>query len=567
MRRQYVIAVLAAILGTNACVKYQPVRVAGGSGKNPYHSTSPASLSQSIRAVLKTSEENTAGQEAVLDQLLKQRPDLALLARRAKENPADLDSRRALAKAYLEEKLYSHAMELYQEILRKSPADIPAGLGMAQVWDEWGDYTQARQYAEQAAALDRAGAEGHELLGRICLHQHDIDAALRAFHAALRLAPENASILANTGYLHLLRSEWDQAREYLERALEIDASIAEANNHLGIVMAHLGNRDAALSRFLAANPPAASYNNLGTVYLAENRLEEARAEFLHALRLQPDYPKAQANLLSVEALLPPPTLYIIPAFPRGAQANAVQPPNQISMDFAELKPITPATMRDYVRAVFSLPPVKAAAEASAALRIGLPPVGKDVAPIEIGNVSVNLRPDRSDIYLVPAFSNFQQIRIQSPEFDVEPAALTTEAVASKPNFPKAEAIAAREVKLDKPAVASNPAPAPASVPPKLQPRATETSTAAVSNRRAPRTYAIQTDACRTESGARSAVARLEAAALTPEISRADLNERGVWYRVRLLGYESLKAAVDAAKRLLSQGIIRSFWVVPDGSVD
>jgi Tfp pilus assembly protein PilF len=438
---------------------------------------------------------------------------------------------------------------------------------MAQVWDEWGDYTQARQYAEQAAALDRAGAEGHELLGRICLHQHDIDAALRAFHAALRLAPENASILANTGYLHLLRSEWDQAREYLEHALEIDASIAEANNHLGIVMAHLGERDAALSRFMAANPPAASYNNLGTVYLAENRLVEARAEFLRALRLQPDYPKAQANLLSVEALLPPPTLYIIPAFPEGVAAAAVQPPNLISVDFAELKPITPATMRDYVRTVFSLPSVKAAAEASAAPRIGLPPIGTDVALIEIGNVSGNVRTDRSDVYPVPAFSKFQQIRIQSPEFDVEPAALRTEEVATTPNLPKAGAIAAREVKLDKPAVASNPAPAPAEAPPELQPRATESSKATVPDRRTPRTYAIQTDACRTESAARSVGARLQGASLTPEIIRADLNEKGTWYRVRLLGYESLKAAVNAAKRLLNQGLIRDFWVVPSGSVD
>jgi len=294
MRYQACIAILIAVLALTACAGHQPVQV--GVSQHPQ-------ISDSIRTVLEISQEKIDQQDDQVAQLLEQKPELTVLAENARRNSKDLKSRHALAEAYMSEKLLASAFSLYQEILVVSPNDTEAELGLAKIWDEWGDYMQAREHAERAINGQIGNPETFELLGRICLHQNDTESALRAFSAALKIAPESSSILANAGYAYLLLSEWDEARDHLERALKLDKAITEAHNHLGIVYAHQGKREAAMLEFLAVNTLAASLNNIGVVYLAENRLKEARAEFLNALAIDPGYEMAMANLWTVESLL------------------------------------------------------------------------------------------------------------------------------------------------------------------------------------------------------------------------------------------------------------------------
>ncbi len=47
-----------------------------------------------------------------------------------------------------------------------------------------------------------------------------------------------------------------------------------------------------------------------------------------------------------------------------------------------------------------------------------------------------------------------------------------------------------------------------------------------------------------------------------EIDEVELKEKGAWYRVRLTGYESRRAAKEAADKLVSAGRIREYWIIP-----
>lgn len=311
MRHRILIIILAVVLTGSGCVRYTPVRTPGTRGKNPYGAVAPASFSEYIRTVLKTSQENTKASEEALAKIQSSRPELAGLARQALERPHDLESRHTLAQIYLEAQLYAEALRFYREILDKAPDDAPAEMGMAFIWDMWGEYSLAESHARHAAALDRESVGPRELLGRICLHRADLDGAAAEFAAALRIAPRDASLLANTGYVFLLRGNWEEARQYLEHAIEIDTTIQEARNNLGIVLANLNDTAGALRQFAAAGSQAAAFNNLGVVYLAQNRLVEAREQFLMALKCQPDYPKALANLNEANALLPMTTIHVI----------------------------------------------------------------------------------------------------------------------------------------------------------------------------------------------------------------------------------------------------------------
>ena len=211
-------------------------------------------------------------------------------------------------------RLLPFAFQMYQEIQSIKPQDSVAEVGVARVWDRWGDFGLAYQHAERAVMLDPKSAEALEALGRVNLHRNQIDQALSAFLSALEIKPQSASLLSNTGYVFLKRGDLIQARVFLERAIAEDGSLVEAHNNLGIVLARMGEANQALSEFLAVNDPAAAFNNLGVVYMEQKRWADARDVFRRALLLEPGHKKAQANLVEAEARVPRPSIINLPAF-------------------------------------------------------------------------------------------------------------------------------------------------------------------------------------------------------------------------------------------------------------
>ena len=327
MRRySSVILLLALVLSLPGCASRKSVRVSAsnGSATQSNDSGSPTSLSNFIQATLRISQENTVASEEALKQLHKRRPVLGELASRVAANGTDIDSRRLLADAYMDEGLLPYAFQMFQEIQSIKPNDSRAELGVARVWDRWGDYGLAYQHAVRAVVLDPKSAEALEALGRVHLHRNQIDQALSAFLSAVEIKPDSASLLSNTGYVFLKRGDLIQARVFLERAVAADSSIVEAHNNLGIVLARMGEANAALSEFLAVNEPAAAFNNLGVVYLDQKRWAEARDVFRRALLLDPGYQKAQKNLIEAEARVPRTTIINLPAF-KGSDEVAAAP--------------------------------------------------------------------------------------------------------------------------------------------------------------------------------------------------------------------------------------------------
>jgi tetratricopeptide (TPR) repeat protein len=317
MRRySSLILLFALVLSLPACMRQRSVRVApaSGSARDSSNLGSPTALSNFIQATLRISQENSAAAQEALKQLHNRRPFLAELSSRVAANGTDIDSRRLLAEAYMDEGLLPYAFQMYQEIQSIKPDDSLAQVGVARLWDRWGDYNLAHQHAERAVILDPRSAEALEALGIVHLHRNQVDQALSAFLSALEIKPLSASLLSNTGYVFLKRGDLVQARVFLERAVAAEDSLVEAHNNLGIVLARMGEPNQALSEFLAVNDPAAAFNNLGVVYLDQKRWTEAREVFHRALLLDPGHKKAQANLAEAEAHVPKPTIINLPPF-------------------------------------------------------------------------------------------------------------------------------------------------------------------------------------------------------------------------------------------------------------
>ncbi len=143
-----------------------------------------------------------------------------------------------------------------------------------------------------AAALAQRGFAAHQ--------RGDLQAAERAYRAALAHEAEHPLALHYLGVVHHQRGRHADALPLLERAVSLVAHEPEFHNNLGLVLAALDRNDDAADayrRALDRKPDhATAWNNLGLVYQAMNRLPEAVAAFRRALALTPAFAQAHWNL-------------------------------------------------------------------------------------------------------------------------------------------------------------------------------------------------------------------------------------------------------------------------------
>lgn len=119
----------------------------------------------------------------------------------------------------------------------------------------------AKLEAEARPGMRRANfnaAIGHHAAAVFELAHGDVEHALRDERTALTYAPEEPALLMNAAYLHLQRSEYKQALDYLERA----------------------------RRYAPDDPDVAKL--AGWSYYGLNKLDEAIAEWKRALALRPE---------------------------------------------------------------------------------------------------------------------------------------------------------------------------------------------------------------------------------------------------------------------------------------
>ncbi|HZI50975.1 MAG TPA: tetratricopeptide repeat protein [Terriglobia bacterium] len=275
-------------------------------------SIKPASLSEYIRGVYKLSSEASVKPQQRAT-LLAEAPELAELVDRAEQDPTDAEARSRVVAAYMSRNLYWGAYEILTDGLPIDGTQDPdINLNLAIIWDAWGFYDLAHQYADRAINHGAESAIAFETMGRIQLHRRDTAQALAWYNRALE-GERTARILANMGYAHMLKGEWDSARSALEEATTLDDTLEHAHNNLAVVLSKTGDDTGALAHLLRAGTPAVAFNNMGVLCMTNNRLPDARHYFEAALRLEPNYDLARRNLNAVLEQLPSPSIIRLPS--------------------------------------------------------------------------------------------------------------------------------------------------------------------------------------------------------------------------------------------------------------
>ncbi|PYN89795.1 MAG: hypothetical protein DMD87_04090 [Candidatus Rokuibacteriota bacterium] len=154
---------------------------------------------------------------------------------------------------------------------------------------------------QEAININPSNAVYRDTLGVVLLELGRPDMALEHFKKAIELNPMYADAHFHLGTALAESRRWEEAVVSYRKALELPTlTIPEsANQNLGLALYHLKQyREAEQTLRFAIT----AYYNLGLVFIAENRRDEAKAAFRQARQLGPDSPVGQAALDRLRAM-------------------------------------------------------------------------------------------------------------------------------------------------------------------------------------------------------------------------------------------------------------------------
>jgi len=147
--------------------------------------------------------------------------------------------------------------------------------------------------------------------GSVFFQREYFEQAEASFQIALRDNPASAEASYGLGSVYLKQHKQKAAREYFERATQLQASypdtLPNAWNNLGLIATQDGRMQEAVPYFEHALQLSADHlialNNLANSYRQQKRWEEARQVFEHALAAHPEDAEASYGLGMVYAQL------------------------------------------------------------------------------------------------------------------------------------------------------------------------------------------------------------------------------------------------------------------------
>jgi tetratricopeptide (TPR) repeat protein len=128
----------------------------------------------------------------------------------------------------------------------------------------------------------------------------DLDGAIAAHEAALKIDPSLAQAHANLISLYGRQGNWAKAEEHYKAVVALGINVADAHYDYGVLLAMQERWDEAAEayrRALALNPlHAQAHNNLGQILERTRQYDQAAAEYRRAVESQPGLRIARFNL-------------------------------------------------------------------------------------------------------------------------------------------------------------------------------------------------------------------------------------------------------------------------------
>jgi tetratricopeptide (TPR) repeat protein len=163
-----------------------------------------------------------------------------------------------------------------------------------------GRYSEAVELFTAYTTTHPENPWGHYMLGMAAWKTGENEKALSAFDQALQLDPSHRKSLFNSSRVLLGSSRPKEALERIEKALAQEPMSNEGLRLLGRARYELGEVDGAIQAYRRAlaidERDVWSMNNMGLIYIQQDRSSEALAPLARAVELRSNAPVFQNNL-------------------------------------------------------------------------------------------------------------------------------------------------------------------------------------------------------------------------------------------------------------------------------
>jgi Flp pilus assembly protein TadD len=200
-----------------------------------------------------------------------------------------------VAREYVRLGVLDAAYKCTARALKRKP-NLPAAHDMmARIWRDWGMPETALGHAHRAIYFAPRWSGAYNTLGTVLDALSRRDEARTAFLRAFELDSGAGWALSNLCYLEFRARNLEEARRRCEAAVRASPALATAHNNLALTHAAAGDMAGARDAFLEGGDAATASYNIGIVYLAEGRYEDASKAFQQAIDAKPDYTAAKTR--------------------------------------------------------------------------------------------------------------------------------------------------------------------------------------------------------------------------------------------------------------------------------
>ena len=196
---------------------------------------------------------------------------------------------------------YAKAIPLLEQILQKDPHNLDAALRLATSHSTLGHEAQALAAFERARAIAPDSPDVRTYLALHLARGSRWQEAVPMLEQILAASPEKVPAIEALALLRQRQGRFDEAVALLQRLYRLRTPSTAELVRLGELAMRIGDTPAAIEAFEKAH--SGHDLELGVLYLASNRLTEARAALDRVPASNPDYPMALFKRAQVSVLL------------------------------------------------------------------------------------------------------------------------------------------------------------------------------------------------------------------------------------------------------------------------
>ena len=204
-----------------------------------------------------------------------------------------LENQKSLAVASIKRRNFRQAIEDIEEAERINNKDSEVYLIKGAIYFGLKDYEQAEKYYKKSIKLDKENSEARFTLCGLYIRLGKLDEAIEQCEIAADdpLYNARASAYTNLGIAYFRKGDVNRAKEYYDKALQINPSFVYTRNELGKLYLSIGKEDEAIREFKMAINGFPSYEeahfNLGLAYLKSGNKISACESFSAVIKIAP----------------------------------------------------------------------------------------------------------------------------------------------------------------------------------------------------------------------------------------------------------------------------------------